>query len=395
MKPQSKTEYVEFPAGGVDTNATGDGRIGDPLPVRVAMILLDTFIVLGIYLGSLILRYPETYSNYLFSNVIVIIALSTLVPLSLIGGYSKSTDLISLRFMSEHIIVSTFSFLVASFCIYVASSFNAELSPARLNVSLTLILFPFVSLIYRRQIGARISNVQKSRSLFILGVGPVAQDFYRLLKNNKWPHSLRFFQIAPESGNNPHILPDDSDSPLVEENLEEVLAKDPASVESIVLAEDTSNIPVNLLRKLVSVHFSRIPVQTLDTFFARQWKMVPTGHVSLAWAFEKGFRLNSPSYERVKRLSDIILSSLILLIFLPVLLFVPILIRWESPGPALFRQTRVGHHRKPFVLLKFRTMRQGSEKEDIYTRGNDSRITRLGAFLRKVRLLTLIFASAT
>ena len=75
------------------------------------------------------------------------------------------------------------------------------------------------------------------------------------------------------------------------------LAKEQENVSTIVLTEDTSLIPMNLMQKLVSVHFSKVNVQTLDTFFAREWKMVPTGHVSLAWAFEKGFRLNSPTYE--------------------------------------------------------------------------------------------------
>ncbi len=352
---------------------------------RLMLLLVDTVLLLGIYLGSLAIRYPDNFGNYLFWDVIVILLLTTVLPLGLIGGHSKTTDMQSLRFMSEHVIVSAFSFLLASFCIYVVSAFNVMMSPARLNVSITLLLFPLLSLTYRREIGARLNLTQKFKSIYILGTGEVAQDFYRLLKQNSWPHTLRFFAI--DSDCPARLLPDDPESPQVERDLFSELANEEGAVATIVLAEDTSRIPGELMQKLVGIHFSNVTVQTLDTFFAREWKMVPTGHVSLAWAFEKGFRLNSPSYERFKRFSDILLSLLVLLIFSPALLLLPLLIRMESPGAALFRQTRVGRYGRPFELVKFRTMREEtSSTQGTTTQTGDSRITRLGWFLRKSRL---------
>ena len=114
--------------------------------------------------------------------------------------------------------------------------------------------------------------------------------------------------------------------------------------------------------------------------------MVPTGHVSLAWAFEKGFRLNSPSYERFKRLTDIFLSLIVLLIFSPAVLMIPLLIRIESKGPAIFRQIRVGRYGRTFMLYKFRTMRPEKNHNKHTTQNNDTRITCLGQLLRKSRM---------
>ena len=208
---------------------------------------------------------------------------------------------------------------------------------------------------------ARMNLTKKFKSIYILGTGIVAQDFYRLLKQNNWQHTLRFFSL--DSDCTDHLIPHDPKSPILGGDLFAELAKDEENVSTIVLAEDTSLIPSNLMQKLVSVHFSKVTVQTLDTFFAREWKMVPTGHVSLAWAFEKGFRLNSPTYERFKRLTDIILSVLVLIIFSPAMLLIPLLICIESSGSALFRQTRVGRYGRNFMLMKFRTMRPGKNHQ--------------------------------
>ena len=385
LKRSSIHEKVEFHAeDSRETNIHKQG-INDPPFYRLILLVLDAFLIIGIYIGSLAIRYPQAFQKFLFWDVMGIFLLATIIPLSLIGGHSKNTDMQSLRFMSEHVIVSAFSFLLASFCIYAISAFNVEMAPARFNVSFTLLLFPVLSLGYRRQISSRINQQQRFKSLFILGSGPVAQDFYRLLRHHKWPHDLRFFSIKPTEASS-NLISQDLESPIVEDDLFTKLTSSQSDIVSVVLAEDTSYIPKELMQKLVTLHFSKIPVQTLDTFFAREWKMVPTGHVSLSWAFEKGFRLNSPSYERFKRLSDIILSAMILIIFSPVLIILPLLIRMGSSGPAIFRQTRVGRHGRPFTLAKFRTMRTGSDKAQKTTHEEDKRIIPFGNFLRKSRL---------
>ncbi len=88
-----------------------------------------------------------------------------------------------------------------------------------------------------------------------------------------------------------------------------------------------------------------------------------------------------------KRLVDVVLSASLLLLAAPVMAVVAAAIRLTSPGPALFRQQRTGLAGMPFTILKFRTMRQDSEKNGPqWASENDSRITRLGAFLRKSRI---------
>ncbi|MFG6464918.1 sugar transferase [Roseateles sp. DXS20W] len=85
-----------------------------------------------------------------------------------------------------------------------------------------------------------------------------------------------------------------------------------------------------------------------------------------------------------KRLFDLICSGLGLLLLWPVLLAAALWIKLDSPGPVLFRQTRVGRHGVPFTIHKFRTMRAAPGAQ--ITVGEDPRITRAGRLLRASKL---------
>ena len=89
----------------------------------------------------------------------------------------------------------------------------------------------------------------------------------------------------------------------------------------------------------------------------------------------------------LKRSSDLIASVIALLVTLPVQGFVAILIRLTSPGPILFKQERMGLDGKPFMMLKFRTMRSDHAGDHtLLTQKDDPRVTSIGSFLRSTSL---------
>lgn len=114
------------------------------------------------------------------------------------------------------------------------------------------------------------------------------------------------------------------------------------------------------------------------------------------------------SYDRLKRMFDIVGSIIVLSMFFPVLLFAAIMIKLDSPGPVLIRQTRVGVNRRNicrgrsrtndrrrdenkgslFTILKLRTMRADAESGTgpVWAQENDDRITRVGKILRKTHI---------
>ena len=89
--------------------------------------------------------------------------------------------------------------------------------------------------------------------------------------------------------------------------------------------------------------------------------------------------------EMGKRLFDLVVAAAALLLLAPLLLAIALWIRLDSPGPALFRQERVGRHGHTFRIHKFRTMRADAAGLPL-TVGRDARITRAGRWLRSRRL---------
>ena len=97
----------------------------------------------------------------------------------------------------------------------------------------------------------------------------------------------------------------------------------------------------------------------------------------------------------VKRLRDLIIGSLVVAVFWPVALLIALLIKLDSPGPVLYRQTRIGYRGRPFTLYKFRTMVVGADKGQtssqvigdfrtyrFHSDRPDPRVTRAGRILR-------------
>lgn len=89
----------------------------------------------------------------------------------------------------------------------------------------------------------------------------------------------------------------------------------------------------------------------------------------------------------IKRIFDIIVSLILLIILSPIIILLAILIKIDSKGPVFYKQERITTYGKKFKIFKFRTMVQNADKIGaLVTIGNDSRITRMGKIIRKVRL---------
>lgn len=89
----------------------------------------------------------------------------------------------------------------------------------------------------------------------------------------------------------------------------------------------------------------------------------------------------------VKRFMDFAGAAAALVVFSPVFLAIALAVRLTSPGPVFFRQTRVGKGGRPFLMLKFRSMRDGADREGPWsTAAGDARITPMGRLIRRTSL---------
>ena len=96
--------------------------------------------------------------------------------------------------------------------------------------------------------------------------------------------------------------------------------------------------------------------------------------------------LDEPFNAGLKRAFDIVVSALALIVLSPLLLVIAIVIKLSSPGPVLFKQERVGLNKKPFTMLKFRSMRVNDGQDTAWSTDADDRRTPFGALLRKLSL---------
>ena len=149
------------------------------------------------------------------------------------------------------------------------------------------------------------------------------------------------------------------------------------------------SIPPKLGEKLIYMRMKGIKIHAFPDFYESINFKLPVSYIKDKWIiFSKGFdKLGSGIYKKIKRGIDIILSTLFLIISLPITLIIVILIKLTSKGPIFYVQERLGLNEKPFHIIKFRTMIVNAEKEKPQWAGkNDARVTKLGKILRKLRI---------
>jgi len=144
---------------------------------------------------------------------------------------------------------------------------------------------------------------------------------------------------------------------------------------------------LQLTNNLIMVSWDECPLIDMPTFYEFLTGKLPTDHISDNWIFDWSINSSKIYYIRVKRLIDLTLAALFLVVSSPLMLLTALIIKLDSQGPIFFRQERLGQKGKPFKIIKFRTMFQGAENDGpAWTDYNDPRITRVGRVIRKLRL---------
>jgi sugar transferase (PEP-CTERM system associated) len=162
---------------------------------------------------------------------------------------------------------------------------------------------------------------------------------------------------------------------------------DNLSASEVVLAleERRNALP---LKDLLRIKTMGVHVNDFSSFMERETGRVDLDSVNPSWLiFSDGFSSGRMVSSAAKRVFDVIASGLLLALTAPVIAVFAILVKLDSKGPAFFRQQRVGLYGQPFDVVKLRSMRTDAEKDGVkWAEKDDPRITRLGRFIRKVRI---------
>jgi len=158
-------------------------------------------------------------------------------------------------------------------------------------------------------------------------------------------------------------------------------------VDRIIVALDDrrGKLPV---QDLVSCKFKGIAIDDSMAIQEELTGKIMTNGLNPSWIiFSRGFN-KSKIFLVIKRLVDILLSSILLIMSSPLAIMTMFAVKLDSPGPIFYVQTRVGEKEKRFDIIKFRSMYKGAEKASgpLWAAPDDHRVTRVGRIIRKLRI---------
>lgn len=160
------------------------------------------------------------------------------------------------------------------------------------------------------------------------------------------------------------------------------------AVHEVIVAVRERRGGVIPLNDLLECKLRGVQVTDLSTFYERMRGQIRVDSLKASWLiYGDGFRQNRMR-NFVKRTSDVLASSMLLMITAPVMVVTAVAILIESGSPIIYRQQRVGQGGKYFDVLKFRSMRNDAEADGTprWAYADDDRITRVGRFIRRMRI---------
>jgi sugar transferase (PEP-CTERM system associated) len=272
------------------------------------------------------------------------------------------------------------SLLLAFFALSVWHFIGPESLPGRRTLLISLLLFGFFQYLWHSRYPSLLRMPGVAQNVLIFGSGPVADQIQKILEGTTQPYRLAGC-IRPSGETAGASL-----SPIGGmEELANMARQAKVSKIVISLSERRGVLPV---KDILGCKLDGIDVVDAMSFYEQITGKLMIERINPSWfIFSNSFRVTTFS-RFYKRFFDLLFASVGLLLFLPLAPFIALLVRLDSPGPAFFRQQRVGKGEKPFMLIKFRTMRQDAEEQTgaVWAAENDPRVTRIGRFLRLTRL---------
>ncbi|PKN94119.1 MAG: sugar transferase [Chloroflexi bacterium HGW-Chloroflexi-6] len=355
----------------------------------IAIMLLDILLVVaGMKLSNLFIAKPSDFhllAYFVFPLVWWAIFLAGAL-------YDGKRNLRAVDEISTFIIVGLFAGISLAGLIYLNGS---AIKPAQFNIFIALT----TSLQLLARIGLRVywhlntknGSGNGRRRVLIIGAGDLGRRVQNEIQKYTQETPVQFVGFV-----------DDSPYKLLIPDVLGVVADTPKLIMQYQISDVVITLPAKAhkIRKELVTQLNSLPV--------RAWVIPDIFRLALhqpkieTFAGMPMLDVRAPGLNEqqrlTKRIFDLLISLILLSLSWPLLVVIGLLIRRDSPGPAIFRQVRVGEHGQPFMMYKFRTMVQEAESlrhlvEHQDENGNmlhksptDPRITRIGHFLRRTSL---------
>lgn len=307
------------------------------------------------------------------------VAFAGVIVLSMVAvGVYGADALRSMRFAAARLLVAiSLGVIALSFADFLIGSQNFWRSTLAYSMALAIVLL----ILNRLLLGGFLGTSAFRRRVLVLGAGHRAQR-------------LRELSDRPESGFAivSYIAMSEA-TPVVEEaipraaipNLTRFVENLGVSEVVLALEERRNSLP---LKDLLRMKTEGLHINEFSSFLERETGRVDLDTVNPSWLiFSDGFSSGRAISSAAKRVFDIAASALLLALTAPLILLFALLVKIDSKGPAFYRQSRVGLFGQHFDVIKLRSMRTDAEAAGAkYAEKNDPRVTRVGKFIRKVRI---------
>ena len=265
------------------------------------------------------------------------------------------------------------SVLVVGVAIFVpTATYYYHLVLISIGISFVLILLKTVAVVKLTHRTRR--SQKKKRTVLIIGNGKSALEYKRQIADN--PHygysvigcvserQTAEFKWLGNYKDLPNILQELNPDAVVIA----VSIKEEPMIEEFIDACDTAGVRASIIPPIYRYFKSHCQVDIVGTLPVINTRDIP---------------LDNPANAAMKRLMDIVISLIAIIITSPIMLIAVIGVRLSSKGPIIFKQERVGKNNKVFTMYKFRSMRVNDQQTTGWTTATDKRKTRFGTFMRK------------
>lgn len=332
---------------------------------KTILLLGDVIALVGALALTMLLRYGPSFFNIQFAIHLprfIFIFLVFIVSLYINQLYDLNLKVRSGTFLRRTANTLMSAGLISILYFYL--SISSDISP-KTNLAIFIVIFLFFFSVWRLTFQG-FSDLKAKTGLAIIGNNEKTQVLIgEIEKNPGASYSLEMI-----------IKSRDDFSELARRITQ-------GEIKSVVLCDDFNSKTIGPF--LLSLLPYQISVHNYPDFYEDITHKIPVEALGTEWFLENLKEGNRYFFQFIKRVIDILLSSFIFIITLPLWAVIATAIRLESDGPVFFKQTRLGRQGKKFVIYKFRTMKTENNDESM-TKEKDNRITTIGHFLRKTRL---------
>jgi lipopolysaccharide/colanic/teichoic acid biosynthesis glycosyltransferase len=342
------------------------------------LAILSLSLVVGLYLGSTLLVPIWEWFGHLKTPLLVI-GLSYFGVFYLADLYDYYEDFRRLPNLVRVLIAGC---LGACLTVLLFSLMSRFLVGTELLVIQT-ISFALLITLWRCTFSAIALPVRLSKPVLIVGAGGAGRQILEALRLH--PHcglTVKGFIDDDPAKLTQTIdgVPVLGDSRRLPELMQAYQAK-------LLIIAITHHKSPDLLGVLTNLHLNGCRLVDMPGLYESLAKKLPIEHLSEAWLFLNNLNQRKLVYRLGKRLFDLSMAALFILLTWPLWLVIMAAIRWDSAGPLFFRQTRLGRDGRPFQIFKFRSMHHKPQSTPAaWTLENDPRVTRVGRLLRRTHL---------